>query len=383
MAKTTKPGWLYFIKTSVFAVLAMILSGHAYSAGQIKVSYLSPALDRAFWQNTYDLMQAAADDLNIELTPVFTESNYRLTKAGLKLLNAKEKPDYFIASFLAEIAAHLLSVAEERQIKTILINGSIPETDKAIVGLPRDKLKYWLGLLYPDDYSAGYQLSRYLLQQGKENTGSINLNVIGLGGDPVGAPSLNRERGFRRGLKEFGTANLLEYVTCDWEREVGKNMALQYLDKHPKIDVIWTASDEIAMGAMTSIYTAGLKPGKDIVVGGFDWSPEALQKIKNGEMSASMGGHFIEGVFALILIHDYHHGIDFTNDPGLQHQTPMQMITTENVDRYYQILSHPDWGRIDFRQFSKVYNKSLKKYDFSFEVLAKQLAPAKPGTAAN
>lgn len=376
----------YFIKAAVFLLVATLLpvqSGYSVAAEKIKVSYLSPALDRPFWQNTYDLMQAAADDLDIELTPVFTSSNYRLTKAGLTLLNAKEKPDYFVTSFLTGIAAEMLSVAEKKQIKSLIINGAIPDADKEFVGLPRGKFKNWLGLMYPDDNSSSFLLARYLLEQGRKNSGPGNIKVIGLNGEPENSPAINRNLGFRRALKAFGDADLVGAVNCDWDREVGKAMALQYLEEDPEIDVIWTASDEIALGALTSIHTAGLKPGKDIVIGGFDWSPEALQKIQSGEMSASMGGHFIEAAFALILIHDYQHGIDFSDDPGLQHQTIMQMVTAENVEHYIQLLSQPDWNRIDFKQFSKVYNKSLEKYDFSFETIAKQLMHAGSGKASD
>jgi hypothetical protein len=61
----------------------------------------------------------------------------------------------------------------------------------------------------------------------------------------------------------------------------------------------------------------------------------------------------------------------------------MQMVTAENAEHYIQLLSHPDWSRIDFKQFSKVYNKSLAKYDFSFETIAKQLKQAASEKTSN
>jgi ABC-type sugar transport system substrate-binding protein len=382
MINSAKFRGLYSAKTAVLFLLAVVLSGqcsYAIPAEKIKVSYLSPALTMQFWQNTYDVMQAAADDLDIELTAVFNESNYRLTRSGLQLLDAKEKPDYFITGFWRNLTDRMLIEAEKQQIKSLIINGAVPEAEKDAVGRPRGKFQHWIGHLYPDDEGGSYLLSRYLLEQSrnrKNNNTGEPIKVIGLSADTEMPASISRNHGFYRALKESGATDLLEFVGCGWNRDVGRKMTLEYLDAHPTVDVIWTASDAIALGAISAIDSAGLKPGKDIVVGGFDWLPETLQKIKNGEMSASMGGHFLEGAFALILIHDYQHGIDFTDDPGIEHQTSMHMITAENVDRYLQLLSNPDWDRVDFKQFSKVYNKSLKKYDFSFEAIAKQLMQA-------
>jgi hypothetical protein len=48
------------------------------------------------------------------------------------------------------------------------------------------------------------------------------------------------------------------------------------------------------------------------------------------------------------------------------------LITGENVDDHISFLAKPDWNKVDFRQFSKVHNKSLEKYDFSFKAIAAQ-----------
>ena len=88
-------------------------------------------------------------------------------------------------------------------------------------------------------------------------------------------------------------------------------------------------------------------------------------------MTATIGGHFMEGGWALVLIHDYAKGIDFVEELGVKIPTPMQALTAANV-KSYQDKMHPEkWSQIDFKQFSKVYNKKLTKYDFSLETMLK------------
>jgi hypothetical protein len=86
-------------------------------------------------------------------------------------------------------------------------------------------------------------------------------------------------------------------------------------------------------------------------------------------MSTSVGGHFLEGAWSLILVHDYHYGIDFVDDPGVRFMTSMHSITSDTVQDYSDKLGNPEWNRIDFKQFSKKHNPVLEKYDFSLSGL--------------
>lgn len=71
----------------------------------------------------------------------------------------------------------------------------------------------------------------------------------------------------------------------------------------------------------------------------------------------------------LILLYDYHKGIDFAGELGLKFYSPMHAITAENIDRYRLLLEGVNWEDVDFTKFSKVLNPSLKHYDFSSSAL--------------
>jgi hypothetical protein len=114
-------------------------------------------------------------------------------------------------------------------------------------------------------------------------------------------------------------------------------------------------------------------------VGGIDWTPPSLQAVREGRMVATLGGHFLEGAWALVLLHDFHHGRDFAAE-GLDWRTQMVPITRDTVDTFLRFLEGGDWEWIDFRAFSRVANPALKHYDFSLRALFAQRKLRVPGT---
>lgn len=56
------------------------------------------------------------------------------------------------------------------------------------------------------------------------------------------------------------------------------------LQAHPDIEAVFAQNDEMALGALEAISAAG----KEIVVIGFDATDDALKKIDEGKMAASV-----------------------------------------------------------------------------------------------
>jgi hypothetical protein len=81
----------------------------------------------------------------------------------------------------------------------------------------------------------------------------------------------------------------------------------------------------------------------------------------------------LEGAWALVLLHDYHHHRDFA-DERLEWRTQLAPITANNSERYVRLIENSqNWHLVDFRVFSKAHNSSLAKYDFTIGHFMKQL----------
>lgn len=325
-----------------------------------------------FWDKVSDFMRAVAEDLNVNLTIVYSKGNtYSFKKDGLELVESMGAGQYLITGYFTGSTTRYIQRANERGIKVFVINAGVPEEDQPIVGKPREKLKNWIGHMFASDFQAGYELADVLI------TKAISLNkypdqsiqVVALGGGTDSVVPLQRRLGLEKRVEEQANAKLNSVVETMWTQKEANVTAAKLLDQYSDANVVWTAGDSMSLGAVEAIKAAGKQPGVDILTGGIDWSDGGISAVAGGEMTASVGGHLFEGGWALLLIHDYHYGIDFAHDPGISSTTQMRAITADNVQTYIKWLRNPDWSKIDFKRFSKKYNATLQKYDFSLETL--------------
>jgi ABC-type sugar transport system substrate-binding protein len=361
-------GKLLFLSTA----LCFIFSPQVLSDPKIQVGIVIPEKEGGggFWASLVPMMRAAADDLDIRLNVTYAMPNpYSFKKKGIELLEGPAKLDYFITGFWPECTQAHLDLAEVRGIKTLIINTPIPDQVRQEIGSPRTRYKQWIGDMAPDDLLIGYELADALIRQVRQSGYQSVIKVAGLGGNGDTYVDQQRLEGLRKRMNSGEQLVLADYVLAQWNRETAYNVTVKLTNKHPDLKVIWAASDNMALGAIGALKNAGKHPGKDYFVGGSDWQREALQAVARGEMAANIGGHFVEGTMALVLIHDYHHGKDFADELGVSWQTAMKLLTLENIDQYRKLTGDIDWSTVDFRRYSKVCNPELKRYNFSIEEL--------------
>ncbi len=332
-----------------------------------------------FWYKVSHFMQAAAADLNIDLEVLYAERKHtRLTRLAREVSSRDKKPDYLIIVNEMKQGAPQLVEAVQAKIKTLMIlNTLVNETDIAQFGTPREVYQEWIGSLVPDNHLAGYKVAtsiiNRLLEQ-KNPSDSAKLQMIGLTGDFATPAALSRNEGLKQAIKENEQlVELKQLLVCNWSRKVASHKTQRILHRYPDISGIWSANDPIALGAMSAAKRLHRQPGKDIFFAGLNWDQPALRAIQRGELVSSMGGHFMTGGWALVLLHDYHHGKDFAQ-PGAALKMPIfDEINASNVDSYLEMFGDQDWQKIDFTRFSKVYHPELKNYEFSLKGILKTL----------
>lgn len=353
----------------------LMLSVNAAGApeSELKVGFLAGG-DRAnnFWVRMGEFAEAVAEDLNIELQIVYpTPASYVIQKRGQQLVESLDKDDYFLTVYFGSISHDLLKTAETRRTNTFIINTEVIEEDREAVGTPRTKFKHWIGHIRPDDVQAGYLVADELLKHFERPE---TVHMVGLNGDPFVQAANDREAGLKKRVSQSPGVTLHEVAKADWITESALVTTRNLLEKYSDINAVWAASDPMALGAIRAIKETDKQLGKDIVIAGIDWTNEGLQAVKNGEMLADVGGHFMEAGIALLLIYDYHNGQDFANELGNSFKTPMYPVTQDTIDTYFQkVGTDPDWSSIDFKQFTKTHNPDLKRYDFSWPTISRQL----------
>lgn len=349
----------------------------AYAAGagaqseKLRVGFLSAAPpDHPFWGQVVEVMQAAADDLNIELIIKYdpTRSTYATKRLGSQLIESGEKLDYMLTKYQFSVTATHIEQAQKRGTKVFVFNSDVPESDYGIVGrLPRQKYDNWIGHMVPDDTTAGYDLAGILIDHARQAGGDKNdtIHVLALDGPFESTVGKNRLAGMKNKIQETPDADLEDVVVTNWEAGAANHKIGELLQTYPKTNVLWAPNESITWGALQAVEHSGRSPGKDIQVGGFDWNSESIKAIADGRITASMFGHFLEGAWALILVHDYHYGYDFAESVGVRISTPLSAMTAKNYPQYKNLLQEGNWEKIDFKKLSKKYNPDLKSYNFN------------------
>ncbi len=127
-----------------------------------------------------------------------------------------------------------------------------------------------------------------------ENHGDINgdgkISYIMIEGDPENIDAQYRTEFSVKALTDAGyEVECLDDQVGNWDQTKGQELCANALTAYgDKIEVVFCNNDAMALGAATAILTAGRTVGKDIYLLGVDALEEAVQLVKDGEMTGTV-----------------------------------------------------------------------------------------------
>lgn len=323
--------------------------------------------DTPFWNRVALFAQAAAGDLDVQLT-VFDADADRL-KLLRQLKQVSSTPDRFDAwlfpNFL-RTAGHFLVQCQRLETPCILFNSGLADDQ---LGAPRRPNPQWIAQLIPDDTGSSMAITRELIQQARQSNADRPIAIAAVNGYQADAPAIKREEGLRQVAETTEGARLKQVFYTDWGARQAYVRTAGLLRRYPDVNVIWSANYRTTNGILEALDDAGRTPGRDVLVNGYDINPQALSQVADGRVAVTAGGHYVEGAWAVILAHDYLAGKDF-QDQRLVFHTPLLIVTRDNVENVQTVLGRIEKEpgslyRVDFSQYSRAENPNLKDYDFS------------------
>lgn len=135
----------------------------------------------------------------------------------------------------------------------------------------------------------------FVLPFGKE-PGQMAADYLGekLGGEgkvaivmgmPKAYAARQRTAGFEETMAEkFPNIEIAEKQNADWDRALAKDLAETWINKHDDLDAIFCNNDTMALGVIEAVKESG----RDIMVIGVDGTSEAYEKIRAGELTATV-----------------------------------------------------------------------------------------------
>jgi ribose transport system substrate-binding protein len=150
--------------------------------------------------------------------------------------------------------------------------------------------------------------------------------VAVLEGKTTAFNGVQRRLGFEQAMDQAG----IEIVTsqsADWETSKANTIAASMLSEHPEIKAILAANDNMAVGAVAAVKSAG-KTGEVIIVG-FDNIPAAQMLIREGKVLATADQHGDQ-----LAVFGIETALEILGNPGANPEdveTSVDLVTAETL----------------------------------------------------
>ncbi len=357
---------------------APVMAEETYNPGnRPRILYYNSATpEDHWWRTSSEIMQAACDDLGMDLEVVYVNRNQVGMLEHFKaVINGPNRPDAVVFQSLKKNGVGMLQIAEQGQVPAFMFNAGLSEEQLENYGGPRQHFKYWIGQMLPDDRAAGYDLALELYQEAvnrglTDHAGQVQF--LAINGSVADGAAIERAAGLALALQHQPGIQLKQLTSANWQRDQGKLVFLGLSRRYPQASVVWAANDPMGLGALDGMLERDLTPGKDMLIGSIDWVPEALQEVANNRLVTTLGGHFMEAGWAVVLLHDYFRHRDFASE-AVSFKSQMTSLSNTESAAYLREFHSENFHKINFRQFSKAANPTLKRYNFSFELVMRDL----------
>lgn len=150
-------------------------------------------------------------------------------------------------------------------------------------------------------------------------------------GRPEDNNAATRSNGYETVLSQYPDLEKVAEEVANWDRSQGFNKMQSILQAHPDVQAVISGNDEMALGAIAALKEAG-KFHDDMVIGGFDGNPDAIDAIKAGELSYTVLQPVAE--FAAEAVRQADAFVQNGTEPETEKQQfNCTLITPENVDQ--------------------------------------------------
>ena len=246
--------------------------------------------------------EAADDTVLLGFSQLGWESAWRIgnsldiqaaaERAGVQLMfdNAQQKQENQIKAIRSFIAYQVDVIAfapiVEQGWDTVLQEAKaagIPVllTDRLIV---TEDPSLYVGYVGADFLAEGRRAGEFLVEKA-DREGLTDLKIVELSGTPSSSPMQQRGEAFRECIAGDPRFEIVETMSGDFLRSKGKECMQEMLERHERIDVLFSHNDAMTLGAIEAIEEAGLRPGEDVIIITIDGEQAAIDFLQEGKIN--------------------------------------------------------------------------------------------------
>lgn len=279
-----------------------------------QIAYVTPGLNAPFWKYLSDGIKqaAAASGADVEVTDYDSRND-----AATQLQNAQD-------AITRGVDAIIISPTDSSTAPAVLELAAESGVPVIIADIGTDSGEFVSFVISANEQGA-YEAGQVLVEE-MNAAGWEGGDVVMIAISQARINGQNRTKGFTRALEEGG-GKVVQYLESkDYTRAEAQQQALDLLTANPDARGFFTQHDEATLGTWTAIEDSGKE--SDIVLVGFDGSPESVELIRAGKLKgASMQQPVLMGRMAFDVTLKHLRGEEVAKET----EVPTLLVTPGNL----------------------------------------------------
>jgi D-allose transport system substrate-binding protein len=267
------------IKTSIIAAaLTVALAGFSSRALAADYAIVLKTLSNPFWVSMQEGIKKEAQNLGVTVD-IFASPSESDVQAQLLLFEDALNKNYKGIAFAPISAVNLVQPAAKAYKKGIFLVNLDEKVDVASLKQAGGNVE---AFITTDNVAVGKKGADFIVQQLGAGGGKVAI-VEGKAGAASGEA---RKKGATEAFQGAKNIQLVASQPADWDRLRALDVATNVMQTNPDLKAFYCCNDTMALGVMQAVQNVG-KAGKILVVG-TDGTPEALQMIDAGRLTATV-----------------------------------------------------------------------------------------------
>lgn len=284
---------------------------------QITIGYAVPVVANPYWQGNIAFAQQMADELDVELIVQDARDQADTQLKNIEDLIATGVDGIIFGPINTTVGPAILKLCES--------SGTPCVAAERLPGVEPDEAskEYFPGYVVGDDKDLGFRSAELLAEDGATT-------CVAMSGQVGNSVADRRLEGFLEGAEANGLTVASTFRPAELAAE-GQQAMENFLSQlpGPGFDCMWGFDGDVGTGSISALTNAGALD--QVRISGIGPTQDNLREIADGQMLSSIGGEFMDGGFALIMVYDVINGNYETSGPVVLRGVTIQQ---DNVAEY-------------------------------------------------
>jgi len=263
------------MKKLLIVMMVLLMMGFtAFAAGQaeetdgIVIGMTVPGLQFPFFVTMQEEALAYAATLGVELRTHDSQNQSSVQMSAVENFIAQKVDGILLSPMTTDSLVPAIEAAVAAGIPVVTVDRKA-NTDKVLIHIGADNVE------------GGRAAARFIIEQlGGKGT------VIELEGTPGSSAALDRKAGFDE-IINSSSVQIIVSQTADFSRSKAQNVMENLMQAYPAFDAVFGANDEMIIGAIEAMQSAGMDPASKVTIG-FDATTDAFSYMSEGKLDATI-----------------------------------------------------------------------------------------------